>query len=71
MYQTRVQEMQKYKEMDPILVLRNHLCDKYGEIGEELDSLDKKALTIVAEAEKFAEESPDPTEADLVRNVYV
>lgn len=69
-YQTRVEEMQKYKEMDPIIVLRNHLCDKYGDIGAELDNLDKKAVETVNEAVQFAEESPDPTAEDLVRNVY-
>jgi pyruvate dehydrogenase E1 component alpha subunit len=69
-YQTRVEEMKKYKEMDPIIVLRNHLCDQYGDIGAELDNLDKRAVMTVNEAVQFAEESPDPIAEDLVRNVY-
>jgi pyruvate dehydrogenase E1 component alpha subunit len=69
-YQTRVEEMKKYKEMDPIIVLRNHLCDQYDDIGPELDNLDQRAVTTVNEAVKYAEESPDPTAEDLVRNVY-
>jgi pyruvate dehydrogenase E1 component alpha subunit len=69
-YQTRVEEMKKYKEMDPIIVLRNHLCDQYDDIGPELDNLDKRAVTTVNEAVQYAEESPDPTAEDLVRNVY-
>lgn len=70
MYVNRTEEMKAYTEKDPIGRLRNYLCEVYKEIGPELDAVDQRVEEEVAEAVKFAEESPAPTYEDLVRNVY-
>jgi pyruvate dehydrogenase E1 component alpha subunit len=71
MFSTRVEEMEKWQDRDPITVLRDIICNKYKEIGPELDKLEQKAIGIVEESVKFADESPEPTYEDLVRNIYV
>jgi len=71
MYATRVEEMKKYKELDPIIILRNILTEQDRDIAAELDERDKKATAVIDEAVAFAEQSPDPTYEDLVNHIYV
>lgn len=70
-YASRTDEMKFYHERDPIIRLRNYLCDQYKEIGPELENAEKQAEQTVAEAVEFADKSPVPTYEDLIRNVYV
>jgi pyruvate dehydrogenase E1 component alpha subunit len=65
------EELDYWKHRDPIIRMRDKLCDQFKNIQPELDKLDKQAEVVVAEAEDFAEKSPDPTAEDLVSNVYV
>ncbi len=69
-YATRVEEMKRFKEHDPLIVMHNILCDKYKNIEPQLGKLEKKAVEVVDESVKFAEESPDPTYENLVQHVY-
>jgi pyruvate dehydrogenase E1 component subunit alpha len=69
-FQNQVEELEHYKELDPITKLRDTLCAKYKEIGPTLEKLETKADETVAEAEKFAEESPAPTYEDLINHIY-
>ncbi|MCC7446533.1 MAG: pyruvate dehydrogenase (acetyl-transferring) E1 component subunit alpha [Anaerolineae bacterium] len=71
MYATRVEEMKKYKELDPIIILRNILTEQDRSVAAELDEREKKATAVIDEAVAFAEQSPDPTYEDLVNHIYV
>ncbi len=69
-YMNRTEELEHWKHLDPIPRLRDVLCEKYKDIGPTLEKLENEAIDKVAEAEKFAEESPSPTYDDLVSNIY-
>ncbi len=59
------------KARDPLDKLRKRVTER-GLISEdELNALDKKAQEAIAEAVKFAEESPYPDEAQVYTDVYV
>lgn len=70
MYTSRTDEMKAYQERDPIQRLRNYLCEVYKDIEPELQAADERVEEEVAEAVRFADESPAPNYDDLVRNVY-
>jgi pyruvate dehydrogenase E1 component alpha subunit len=70
MYDKRVEELKKFKERDPLKVMYDILCDKYKDIGPELEKLEKKSVEVVEASVKFAEESPDPTYENLVQHIY-
>ncbi|MEP7290415.1 MAG: thiamine pyrophosphate-dependent enzyme [Chloroflexota bacterium] len=65
------EELEEWEGRDPIHVLREHLVKNYDKIETELGRIDLEAEKIVAEAVKYAEESPAPGAEDLVSNVYV
>jgi pyruvate dehydrogenase E1 component alpha subunit len=69
-YRTK-DEVEEYKQRDPIEVVRKSILDKKFATEEELDAIDQKILGQVNESVKFAEESnyPDPSEA--LTDVYV
>ncbi len=71
MYSARSEELEKYKARDPITLLKNKLCELYPDVGPTLEKIEKEMEAAVAETEKFAEESPNPTAEDLVRHIYV
>jgi pyruvate dehydrogenase E1 component alpha subunit len=71
MFDKRAEELAFWKENDPIIRLRNYLCDKFKEIEPELAKLDAKAGEVVEEAVQFAEESPVPTYEDLINHINV
>ena len=70
-FQSHTEELEHYKHLDPIKKLRDHLCEKYKDIGPTLEKLEKKAVSVVEEAVQFADQSPEPTYDDLVSNIYV
>jgi pyruvate dehydrogenase E1 component alpha subunit len=70
MFHTRVEEMVKYRDKDPILRMHVMMCDTFPDCGEKLDEVERETMSIVQEAIQFAEDSPDPTEEDLFHNVY-
>ncbi len=69
-YRTK-DEVEQYKQRDPIEVVRKTILDKKFSTEEELNAIDEKIVTRVDESVKFAEESkfPDPSEA--LTDVYV
>jgi pyruvate dehydrogenase E1 component alpha subunit len=71
MYTSRAEELERYKARDPITLLNNKLCELYPDVGPALAQIEDQAVALVAETEKYADESPDPTYDDLVRNIYV
>ncbi len=71
MFHTRVEEMMKYRDKDPILRMHAMLCDRFPDCSAQLDRIERETMEIVQDAIEFAENSPEPTYDDLVRNVYV
>jgi pyruvate dehydrogenase E1 component alpha subunit len=65
------EEVEQYKQRDPIEVVRKTLLDKKFATAQDLEAIDARILQQVDESVKFAEESkfPDPSEA--LTDVYV
>ena len=64
-------EVEQYKQRDPIEVVRKTILTKGFSTEAELNAIDEKIVGQVDESVKFAEESkfPDPSEA--LTDVYV
>lgn len=69
-YRTK-EEVESYKQRDPIEVVKKTILTKKFATEAELDAIDAKIVQVVDESVKFAEESkfPDPSEA--LTDVYV
>jgi len=68
-YRTK-DEVNEYKDQDPILKTKAEILDKkYAKI-EDLDKMDVEIKALVAEAVQFAEDSPYPTEDEIFKDVY-
>lgn len=69
-YRTK-EEVEQYKQRDPIEVVRKTILSKKLATEKDLEAIDAKILQQVDESVKFAEESkfPDPSEA--LTDVYV
>jgi pyruvate dehydrogenase E1 component alpha subunit len=64
-------EIRQYEANDPIGRFGEYLKTNKLTTQAELDAIDKRAFEAIKVAEKFAEESPDPTVEDLFADVYV
>ncbi len=69
-YRTR-EEVEKYKERDPILQLQSYLYEHNLVTNDELDAIEASVAEEVADAVAFAEESPFPPAEALYEDVYV
>ncbi len=69
-YRTR-EEVEKYKERDPILQLQSYLYEHNLVTNEELDAIEASVSEEVADAVAFAEQSPFPPAEALYEDVYV
>lgn len=69
-YRTR-DEVEKWREDDPIGILERQLEQDYDVSEEDLDAIDKEVEEEVEEAVRFAEESPLPDLDTLFDNIYV
>ena len=69
-YRTK-EEVEKYKQRDPVEVVRQTILDKKYATEKDLDAIDAKIVQQVDESVKLAEESnfPDPSEA--LTDIYV
>ena len=68
----RTQEEEDYYEArDCIKLLNGHILDGGYASETDLSAIDEKCVTAVAEAAKFANESPFPDESELTTDVYV
>jgi pyruvate dehydrogenase E1 component alpha subunit len=69
-YRTK-EEVDEYKQRDPIQqVLQTILTKKYA-TQEEIDSINKRVSDTVAGSVKFAEESPWPDDSEVLKDVYI
>lgn len=68
----RTQEEEDYYEgRDCIKRMEEHLLDSGLATESDLKAIDEKALAAIAEATKFADESPFPDPSELTTDVYV
>ncbi len=69
-YRTK-EELQAYKDQDPIEQVKATIFAKKYASEEELKAIDKKIKAEVLEAVKFAEESPFPHANEVFKDVYL
>ncbi|HZD10779.1 MAG TPA: pyruvate dehydrogenase (acetyl-transferring) E1 component subunit alpha [Candidatus Binatia bacterium] len=69
-YRTK-EEVEKWREDDPIGVLERHILEEEVADQEALEQIDKEVEETIEEAVRFAEESPLPDPEDLYREIYV
>lgn len=65
------EELEDYKEQDPIEYVKRVILEKNYATEAELEATDQKIKAIVEEAVKFAEESPYPDESEVYKDIYV
>ena len=65
------EELQSYKEQDPIIILKNMMIDRKILTEDAYKKLDKEIRAICDEAVKFAEESPEPELDTMYEDVLV
>jgi pyruvate dehydrogenase E1 component alpha subunit len=62
-------EVEEHRHRDPIVILRNRLGEMCGLADNDVKKMDDENTEIVANALKFAEESPQPEPDELYRDV--
>ena len=69
-YRTK-EELEEYKEKDPIEYVLKVLKDQYSVADAEIETIIERVKAEVEESVKFAEESPWPSDDELLKDVYV
>ena len=69
-YRTK-EEVDEYKEQDPIGKVAATILENKFATQEELDAIDKRIADVVDESVKFAEESPWPADDEVLKDVYI
>jgi pyruvate dehydrogenase E1 component alpha subunit len=69
-YRTREEVQKMREERDPIDHVRDLLMAGSLASEEDLKEIDKQIKATVNEAAQFAQDSPEPAEAELWTNVY-
>ncbi|HEY5463012.1 MAG TPA: pyruvate dehydrogenase (acetyl-transferring) E1 component subunit alpha [Hanamia sp.] len=64
------EEMEEYKLQDPVETTLKKLKDNFGISDEEIEKISDRVKNEVAEAVKFAEESPYPDDDEVLKDVY-
>lgn len=64
-------EVDEYKNQDPISKVANTILENGFAVQADLDAIDQKINAIVEHSVKFAEESPWPSDDELLKDVYV
>jgi pyruvate dehydrogenase E1 component alpha subunit len=63
-------EIEKWKEEDPIGIYRKYLVSKKVAAVDELDAIDQQVEVETQEAVEFAESSPEPAPEALFEDIY-
>ncbi len=63
-------ELKEYKEQDPIVILKEKMISEKIITDEQYSEMDAKYKAIAKDAEKFAEESPEPGLETLHEDVF-
>jgi len=69
-YRTK-DEVEEYKQRDPIDYVHKILMDEYKVTETEIEVMNERVKSQVDECVKFAEESPWPSDDELLKDVYV
>lgn len=69
-YRTK-EELEEYKERDPIAGVLKTIMDNNMASQEEIDAINEKVKAQVEECVKFAEDSPYPDDSELYKDIYV
>ncbi|MFN7279448.1 MAG: thiamine pyrophosphate-dependent enzyme, partial [bacterium] len=69
-YRTK-EEVEEYKDRDPIEVVKNILLSQHSVSEAEIEVINERVRIEVEESVKFAEESPWPSDDELLKDVYV
>ena len=69
-YRTREEVQKMREERDPIDHVRDLLVEGKLAIEDDLKAIDKEIKAIINEAAQFAQDSPEPDEAELWTDVY-
>ncbi|HNL82989.1 MAG TPA: thiamine pyrophosphate-dependent enzyme, partial [Chitinophagaceae bacterium] len=68
-YRTK-EEVEEYKEKDPIIQVANTILENNFANQEDLNNIDAKIAAIVEKSVQFAEESPWPDDSEVLKDVY-
>jgi len=63
-------EVEEYKEQDPIETTKAKLIENFGVTEEQIEAINDRIKQVVDESVKFAEESPWPNDDELLKDVY-
>ncbi|HYJ38375.1 MAG TPA: pyruvate dehydrogenase (acetyl-transferring) E1 component subunit alpha [Chitinophagaceae bacterium] len=69
-YRTK-EEVEEYKQKDPIEQVLKTIKDKRYASEEEINAINQRVNNEVEESVKFAEESPWPDESEVYKDIYV
>jgi pyruvate dehydrogenase E1 component alpha subunit len=69
-YRTK-EELEEYKEKDPINQVLKMITDNNWATAEEIEQINEKVRLEVEDAVQFAEESPYPDDSELYKDIYV
>jgi pyruvate dehydrogenase E1 component alpha subunit len=69
-YRTK-EEVEEYKQRDPIQLVLNTITKNKYATKDEIAAIDKRVNDRVAAAVKFAEESPFPTEDEVLKDIVM
>jgi pyruvate dehydrogenase E1 component alpha subunit len=69
-YRTK-EEVEEYKEKDPIEVVKAKLLSDFDVKEAEIEVINERVRLEVEESVKFAEESPWPDDSELLKDVYI
>ncbi len=65
------EEVDEYKDQDPIVKVKTTILTNGYAKEEDLQAIDARINAVVEESVKFAEESPWPSDDELLKDVYV
>ena len=65
------EEVEEYKQRDPIETSKKKLLEVFGVTEEEIEVINERVRLEVEECVRFAEESPYPDTDELLKDVYV
>jgi pyruvate dehydrogenase E1 component alpha subunit len=68
-YRTK-DEVEEYKDRDPIEHCKKKLLEEFDLKESDIEAIDVRVKDIVDESVRFAEESPWPSDDELLKDVY-
>lgn len=69
-YRTK-EELEEYKERDPIAAVLKTIMENNMASQEEIDAINEKVKEQVEECVRFAEESPFPDDSEVYKDIYM